>query len=51
MHCLFCDDVSAFEQMRMYFTNPVNTPHNLNIKYLSQIILPVLKIRLKYKEY
>lgn len=28
-----------------------NKPHNLNIKYLSQIILPVLKIRLRYKEY
>lgn len=23
MHCLLCDDVPAFKQMRVYFINPV----------------------------
>lgn len=53
MHCLLYDDVSAFKQMRMYFENPVKETYPrisiLNICHKS--ILPVLKIRLKYKDY
>lgn len=53
MHCLLYDDVSAFKQIRMYFANPVKETYPgisiLNICHKS--ILPVLKIRLKYKDY
>lgn len=53
MHYLLYDDVSAFKQIRMYFANPVKETYPgisiLNICHKS--ILPVLKIRLKYKDY
>lgn len=53
MHCLLYDDVSAFKQMRMYFANPVKeTYHGISILNIChKSILPVLKIRLKYKDY